>query len=268
MKNTLMQSLNVSNTYLPGTKGDVHNTPLMAQGNILTTNTTRLADKIISSYFTTDVSSDLQGGKDRKSGVGSTAVSNPSPLDGVGGVKALASKPVYSVNGDKVVVTTFYYLPGKDQSLSYSSINSLGEVLSKLFKQPVELRLVRLHYPYLNAHILAQYIAMNTRKYNFTRIQRAIFNAVKSVRIDGSNDSSSQNTLLPAYITGIKIKISGRLATERSVPRQTEKTAQIGTFSNSSSSLSSVVEYSQFTSKNKKGAFTVKVWISQVAHTS
>ncbi len=267
MKNTLMQSLNVSNTYLPGTKGDVHNTPLMAQGNVLSTNTTRLADKIISSYFATDVSSDLQGDKDRKSSA-HTAVSNPTPLDGVGGVKALASKPVYSINGDKVVVTTFYYLPGKDQSLSYSSINSLGEVLSKLFKQPVELRLVRLHYPYLNAHILAQYIAMNTRKYNFTRIQRAIFNAVKSVRIDGSSDSSSQATLLPAYITGIKIKISGRLATERSVPRQTEKTAQIGTFSNSSSSSSNVVEYSQFTSKNKKGAFTVKVWISQVAHTS
>lgn len=268
MKNILQKSLDVSNTYLPGTKGDVNNTPLMSgNGNTLSTNNTRVASDIILNYFSCSSVSEKDVSNSSARSVKTSGTSN-STLggSGSGGVKALASKPVFSVSGNKVVVTTFYYLPHSGQSLSSSSVNSLGEVLSKLFGQPVELRLVRLHYPYLNSHILAQYIAINSSKYNFTRIQRAIFSAVKSVRVDGA--TSSMDTLLPAYITGIKITISGRLATERSVPRQTEKTVQIGTFSNSSlRSGKGIIEFASFTGKNKKGAFTVKVWISQVAYT-
>lgn len=269
MKNILQKSLDVSNTYLPGVKGDVHNTSLMsgANGNTLSTNNTRIASDIILNYFSCSSVSEKDVSNSSRS-VKTSGTSNSTAErvvgSGSGGVKALASKPVFSVSGNKVVVTTFYYLPHSGQSLSSNSVNSLGEVLSKLFGQPVELRLVRLHYPYLNSHILAQYIAINSSKYNFTRIQRAIFSAVKSVRVDGATNE----TLLPAYITGIKITISGRLATERSVPRQTEKTVQIGTFSNSSlRSGKGIIESASFTSKNKKGAFTVKVWISQVAYT-
>jgi hypothetical protein len=50
--------------------------------------------------------------------------------------------------------------------------------------------------------------------------------------------------------------------TERSRPRQTVQTAQIGSFAKGNLSL---VDSASFTTKNKKGAFTVKVWISQRA---
>jgi len=81
-------------------------------------------------------------------------------------VQALASKPIFSMQENKMVINVFYFIAAKEQALHNSTVNSLGEVLSKLYKRPVELRLVRLHYPYLNSFILAQYIAMNTRKYN------------------------------------------------------------------------------------------------------
>ena len=198
--------------------------------------------------------------------------------------QVLAGKPVFTVLGNKVVVNVFYFIPVKNQALNNSTINSLGEVLSKLYKSPVELRLVRLHYPYLNSYILAQYIAMNTRKYNLKAITNSLF-----TRVQLSGPDSTP--LLPAQILGLKVKISGRLTTQRSVPRQTVQTVQIGSFSSSAIALSSsslatremgggqvskpgaayaegVVEYAAYTSKNKKGAFTVKVWISQKAYPS
>jgi hypothetical protein len=185
--------------------------------------------------------------------------------------QVLSGKPVFTVLGNKVVVNVFYYIPVKNQALNNSTINSLGEVLSKLYKLPVELRLVRLHYPYLNSYILAQYIAMNTRKYNLKAITNSLF-----TRVQLSGPDSAP--LLPAQILGLKVKISGRLTTQRSVPRQTVQTVQIGSFSSSaiaqavskpgSDYAEGVVEYAAYTSKNKKGAFTVKVWISQKAYPS
>jgi hypothetical protein len=185
--------------------------------------------------------------------------------------QVLAGKPVFTVLGNKVVVNVFYYIPVKNQALNNSTINSLGEVLSKLYKSPVELRLVRLHYPYLNSYILAQYIAMNTRKYNLKAITNSLFTCVQ---LSGPDSTP----LLPAQILGLKVKISGRLTTQRSVPRQTVQTVQIGSFSSSAVAQAAnkpgaalaegVVEYAAYTSKNKKGAFTVKVWISQKAYPS
>jgi hypothetical protein len=189
-------------------------------------------------------------------------------------IRALASKPTFTMTSSdssssgsnfvgqdgKVIVNVFYYISNKEQALSDSTVNNLGQVLSKLFKRPVELRLVRLHYPYLNSYILAQYIAINSNRYNFTRIQRAIFNALRAVKASSLHDSAGSDQVLPSYITGMKIRVSGRLLTQRSVPRQTVQTAQIGSFSGQDN----VIDFGSYTTKNKKGAFTVKVWISQL----
>ncbi len=190
-------------------------------------------------------------------------------------IRALASKPTFTMTssdssmstkqdlplrGSKVIVNIFYYIASKEEALSDSTVNNLGQVLSKLFKRPVELRLVRLHYPYLNSYILAQYIAINSNRYNFTRIQRAIFNALRAVKATSLEASAGSDQVLPSYITGMKIRVSGRLVTQRSVPRQTVQTAQIGSFSGQNN----VIDSASYTSKNKKGAFTIKVWISQL----
>ena len=234
--------LSVPSTFLPGVSGGLstHSAPL-ASFDKANVNSQRVATKLIANFFSKPLATDVQ---------------------------ALASKPVFSVSGDKVVINVFYYLADK-KGLNNGSINSLGQVLSKLFKQPVELRFVRLHYPYLDSYILAQYIAINTAKYNFTRIQRAIFGALQFPVLKASE---LEDTTLPSYITGMKIRISGRLTTQRSVPRQTVQTAQVGSFSSShipsNSKASGIISSASFSTKNQKGAFTVKVWISQVAHTS
>jgi ribosomal protein S3 len=227
MKNILTQSL--AKYFLPG--GNVlttgHNFDNGA-GSVNMLNATRSAIKLIAHFF--------------------------SPIN------ALAGKPVFTVTADSVIVHVFYYIPDTSKALNNNTVNNLGQTLSSLFRRPVELRLVKLHYPYLNSYILAQYIALNTLDYTLVQIARRIFGSIAPVK-----NTQSVNVLasdLPSHIVGIKVRVSGRLMTERSRPRQTVQTAQIGSFAKGNLSL---VDSAFFTTKNKKGAFTVKVWISQRA---
>lgn len=232
MKNILTQSL--AKNFLPGVHGNVQNISPMAysfnknglNGSVFMLNAQRNALQLITHFF--------------------------SPL------KVLASKPIISITTSKVIINVFYYMPVKTQALNVNTINGLGERLSQVFGRPVELRLVRLHYPYLNSYILAQFVAYNTNEYNFVRIQRMIFGKASIVKDTDSTEALMSE--LPAHIVGIKIRISGRLMTERSRPRQTVQTFGIGSFVKDNKSL---VDTAQFSDKNKKGAFTVKVWISQ-----
>jgi len=226
MKNILTQSL--AKYYLPAsssysfTKGNT-------AGNVAVLNAQRSASKMIQHFF--------------------------API------KALASKPVFSITTDKVIVTVFYYLPVTNQAINNNTINNLGDVLSKLFGRPVELRFVKLHYPYLNSYILAQYIALNVEKYNFNQVQRMILG--KTPIVKDTHSSQALASELPSHIVGIKVRISGRLLTERVRPRQTVLNTQIGSFSPDNKSF---IDYDSFTSKNTHGAYTVKVWISQRAN--
>jgi ribosomal protein S3 len=227
MKNILTQSL--AKYFLPG--GNVlttgHNFD-NGVGSVNMLNATRSGIKLIAHFF--------------------------SPIN------ALAGKPVFTVTADSVIVHVFYYIPDTGKALNNNTVNNLGDALSSLFGRPVELRLVKLHYPYLNSYILAQYIALNTQDYTLVQIVRRIFGSIVPVK-----NTQSVNVLasdLPSHIVGIKVRVSGRLMTERSRPRQTVQTAQIGSFAKGNLSL---VDSASFTTKNKKGAFTIKVWISQRA---
>jgi hypothetical protein len=173
-------------------------------------------------------------------------------------INALASKPVFTATSNSIVVHVFYYIPVSNRSINNNTINNLGAVLNSLFGRSVELRLVKLHYPYLDSYILAQYIAMNTQDYTLVQIVRRVFGSISPVKNTQSLNSLASK--LPSHIVGIKVRVSGRLMMERSRPRQTVQTAEIGSFAKSNVSL---VDSNSFTTKNKKGAFTVKVWISQ-----
>jgi len=283
----------VSGESNPSTTGSVDSVPLSsytnsssnAKGGLFFDNNKIVATKLIAHFFSPVRA---LASKPLFTLVQDYNTSNSTKVFKGGTFPVLAKEEAAGQQELKVVVNLFYYISNRDQALSNSTVNSLGNALTKLFGLRVELRLVRLHYPYLNSYILAQYVAINTKKYNFTRIQRAIFGALRLPRpksivlnhlstLEEGNGSNSllENRLLPSHITGIMIRISGRLTTQRAIPRQTVQTAHIGTFSsfaggsltggtNSSKGMKNVIETALFTGKNKKGAFTVKVWISQL----
>lgn len=78
--------------------------------------------------------------------------------------------------------------------------------------------------------------------------------ALKRVVVNSNNEKS-----LISKLTGIKIKIAGRLITQRVVPKQTIKSNYKGSFIKSKNNI---VNTATFTSKNKNGAFTVSVMVS------
>jgi len=168
-------------------------------------------------------------------------------------IDVLASKPVIDVTPTTVSVTVFYYMVQEQAALNANTINALGEVLSTVWGRPVELRLVKLHYPYLNSDILAAFIVKNLEHDRFERVVAKVFGVATPVRHVKDSD-------LPSHIIGIKIRLSGRLTTETSRPRMTVQSAQIGSFKKSTRTL---IEAGQCTTANKKGALTVQVWISQ-----
>lgn len=156
----------------------------------------------------------------------------------------LKGKVTYKVlpNGKVVVQIPYYGV----QALTESEINALGVAVTRLFNSStphttVELRLVQLQYPYLDSSILAQYVAINAGKYNFLRMQKMTFKALRG-----------------AQLSGVKLELAGRLTTQRSIPRKTVENGHTGSFT-VNKQLNSKLDFSQYASKNKLGAFTIKV---------
>nr|YP_007475443.1 ribosomal protein S3 [Microbotryum cf. violaceum BFL-2013]AGE14657.1 ribosomal protein S3 [Microbotryum cf. violaceum BFL-2013] len=178
-----------------------------------------------------------------------------------GGV--LLGKPLFTVTADKVTIQLFY-CGASDNSIGAKKLSSLGSALTRCWsawfpegKGTVELQVIKINYSVLDSSIFSQYLTHNASKYSFNRILDMLKNSLPTVSSDGSLDSTLNPT---SHITGIKVKLSGRLVTQASGPRQTVQAGRIGS---SSRGLYSAIDYSQHTNKNKLGAFTMKVWISQ-----
>jgi hypothetical protein len=161
----------------------------------------------------------------------------------------------------------------------------LANILSLLFKVKVELNCIPLKYPYLDSSILAKFINLNTNKYKFDKIVRVLFRKAsivpKKLLLHSDNELLSSNLLLNkennvpiskkaemmkkismkkgSVLTGIKIKIAGRLTTQRVIPKKTVKTDYKGSFINSKNNL---VQNTSFTTKNKNGVYTINTLVS------
>ena len=167
--------------------------------------------------------------------------------------------------GDKVVVNIPYY--ASPNGTPIVKLTALGAAISKWLEKEtgnkqslkVEVRLLGLRYPYLDRSILAQYVAINGGKYNFTRMHKLIFNKLTTVK----KNSVLPSDALSGHITGLKLELAGRLTTQRSIPRKTVSNKHTGSFYVNKNRGSSV-DFSQYASKNKIGAYTIKVWLSNV----
>lgn len=204
---------------------------------------------------------------------------------------AILSKPKLYKDSNKVVINFYYYLnlpvskrlnPGLSKKTLLGSHDSdhinllnieakkysnLELKLSRLYGKSVELRPVRVHYPYLNSYILAQYIAHNIQAGNFNKLMQLLF---KKVKLIGNNNSTSTNfrDLIryssdlkgPQNLTGLKIQVSGRLSQRRAASRTKIVKKSIGTLN--LSSFNSSIDSSKYAFTGKNGSICVKVWIS------
>jgi hypothetical protein len=184
--------------------------------------------------------------------------------------RTLISTPTYTVSGsastsqESVTVQLFTYessitrftktvKPANTSKFTSTTLNSLVAALSRLFTAseanpvPVQLRIIRLHHPYLNSSILAQFLALNASKYGFARLRHYVLSAIPLTAV--------ANPTTESVIVGVKVQVSGLLTTQRMAPRKTVSTVSTGTFHG----LNTHLDYSSHTSKSALGSYTVKV---------
>ena len=80
-----------------------------------------------------------------------------------------------------------------------------------------------------------------------------------TIYLNARMSKRNKQKLIASNLTGIKVRIAGRLARQRVVPKRTVKTTYKGAISKSNNNL---VDSATYTSKNKKGAFSIRVWLS------
>lgn len=170
------------------------------------------------------------------------------------GRDALCGHPIISITSNTVDVHVCYYTRVEHAALDSTLVAQLRAALASALSRPVRLHLVRLTAPYLDAHVLAAYIARELATDTFTRVARRLFGVISPV--------TSQGMPLPASLVGVKLNLAGRLTAEKTRPRETTQTASLGTLSVSSSTRTQAASH---TAVNAKGVYTISVWLCQRA---
>jgi hypothetical protein len=130
------------------------------------------------------------------------------------------------------------------------------EILSNKFKKPVELQLIKIHQPFHDSNILVNLLSLNIRNKKFkTNVAIEKLYAKKAVKnlYDYSNNSVN---FIPTFLSGIKIRIGGRLMREPIIPRITTKNFERGA---SSPGKVNFLDTATITKKNRKGSYTIKI---------
>lgn len=155
----------------------------------------------------------------------------------------------------------------ESREFSRSRITFLVLLLSKILQTNVQLEIVRLKYVYHDSNILAQFLGINSHKCTYGQFKNLLWKKVtiNTIKPELQNKINNQHLLYQddlspvTQLTGFKIKISGRLARQRVVPKKTVKTTYKGAISPNRNNL---VDQATFTGKNKKGAYSIRVWTS------
>src|SRR6266850_1744560 len=92
-----------------------------------------------------------------------------------------------------------------------NKFKNLCEILNKLFKKPVELDLIRLHYPYNDSNILANFLAIMINRIKLRIIVKRLFNNAILKNKKFSSTKTNKLNIIPAFLSGINIKVAGRL---------------------------------------------------------
>lgn len=131
----------------------------------------------------------------------------------------------------------------------------LCRLLSKIFNKPVQLELIKLHYPFYDPNILANLLSYFVDYVKIRYLFKYIFSNI-FIKRPKHIISRKRFSLLPGYLTGISVKFAGKFPTQRIVPKKTVKIKDLGNLARKKTML---VENARFSNKNKRGSFSISV---------
>jgi hypothetical protein len=195
---------------------------------------------------------------------------------------SLISKPKFDTSSNKVGVRIFSYLwPSKNKqilnrtegsnmlTLYDEQLELLGDILIKIFNKAVDLEINRLYLPSSDSTIFSKILGRLSNSVRYKPILSRILrfakfkNPTKIIRNPSSNTlaGKAEGRTIPAYLSGVKVKVAGRLLTQSVIPRRTVSIFQRGCLARGKSHF---VNTARFTNKNKRGSYSITVSIGHV----
>jgi hypothetical protein len=113
-----------------------------------------------------------------------------------------------------------------------SKFNDLTTILSRIFKKSVTIDLIPLRQPFYDDNILVKAIQILTKKMSVLKL----FNLIYRNTILYSNVKAKYNyryAVTRSFLSGIKIRIGGRLMTQRVIPKLSTRILQRGAIAKS-----------------------------------
>ena len=179
-------------------------------------------------------------------------------------MSSVISRPYFYVTPKNVIINLFYFVINKELSnkkflnINLEKLEGLSAKLSKFFKKPIKLDLTQIYSISNNSKILALILGKLglKRKNSFTRIiGRLLKHQSKKIFF---RKNQNQISRFSTILTGVNIKLGGRLMRGKIVPRRTVKKIQYGSLARSKSNY---VTTARLTQKNKRGSFSFTVSI-------
>ena len=130
------------------------------------------------------------------------------------------------------------------------------EILNNKFKKPIEWQLIRVHQPFQDSNILVNLLSLNIRNKKFrTNVKINKLFQKRVVKNIAVYQNKSVN-LKPSFVSGINIRIGGRLLREPIIPRLSKKIFERG---ERSIGKVNFLDSASVTNKNRKGSYTLKI---------
>ena len=179
-------------------------------------------------------------------------------------MSSIISKPIITINSNIIKITLFYYwkplrkkyfqsnLHSKFLILHYYKLENLVKLLSKLFNKSVELELIRIYSPQNESNILANLIGILSNFIKFRNIHMKLFKVSKT-KIFKKRFS---NKKIPSFLSGIYLKLAGRVLTQKIQRRVKSKIIQKGSLARINTDL---INTNTFVNKNKRGVFSITI---------
>jgi Mitochondrial ribosomal protein (VAR1) len=179
-------------------------------------------------------------------------------------MSSIISKPIITINSNLIKITLFYYwkplrkkyfqsnLHSKFLILHYYKLENLVKLLSKLFNKSVELELIRIYSPQNESNILANLIGILSNFIKFRNIHMKLFKVSKT-KIFKKRFS---NKKIPSFLSGIYLKLAGRVLTQKIQRRVKSKIIQKGSLARTNTDL---INTNTFVNKNKRGVFSITI---------
>ena len=180
-------------------------------------------------------------------------------------MSSVISTPLYYITPKYVIINLFYLVINKKLSnknfldLNLNKLEGLSTKLSKYFKKPIKLELTQLYSVSHNSQILVNILGKLGlfRRNSFSRIIGRFLKHQSHKMMFRSN--LNKFSRFATILTGVNIKLGGRLMRGKIVPRRTVKKIQYGSLARSKSNY---VTTARLTQKNKRGAFSFTVSIA------